>query len=55
MSPSGRDPVRFFVPPSVGHKGWVGVRLDRRPGWRAVADVLTDAYRMSAPRGSPAA
>jgi hypothetical protein len=45
----GRDPVRFFVPPYVGHKGWVGVRLDRRLGWRAVADVLTDAYRMSAP------
>ena len=24
----GADPKRFFVPPYVGHKGWVGVRLD---------------------------
>jgi hypothetical protein len=24
----GSDPMRFFKPPYVGHKGWVGVRLD---------------------------
>ena len=29
----GADPERFFVPPYVGHKGWVGVRLDRKPDW----------------------
>ena len=23
------DPERFFVPPYVGHRGWLGVRLDR--------------------------
>jgi hypothetical protein len=22
------DPGRFFVPPYVGHRGWLGVRLD---------------------------
>jgi hypothetical protein len=26
------DPARFFVPPYVGHKGWVAVRLTGRPG-----------------------
>src|SRR3982751_3725862 len=25
------DPERYFVPPYVGHRGWLGVRLDR--GW----------------------
>ena len=25
------EPERFFVPPYVGHRGWLGVRLDRRP------------------------
>jgi len=29
----GADPDRFFVPPYVGHKGWVGVRLDPEPDW----------------------
>src|SRR3712207_7171885 len=23
----GADPERFFVPPYVGHRGWLGVRL----------------------------
>ena len=35
----GADPERFFVPPYVGHKGWVGMRLDRRPDWDEVAAV----------------
>ncbi len=33
----GADPERFFVPPYVGHKGWVGMRLDERPDWEEVA------------------
>lgn len=47
----GGDPDRFFVPPYVGHNGWVGVRLDR-PGidWEMVADLVTDSYRMTAPK-----
>src|SRR5579871_6846767 len=32
----GADRDRFFVPPYVGHKGWVGVHLDQRPNWREV-------------------
>ena len=29
-----QDPERFFVPPYVGARGWVGVRLDGRPSWK---------------------
>jgi hypothetical protein len=43
------DPRRFFKPPYVGPSGWVGVHLDRRPGWRALADILREAYRLTAP------
>jgi hypothetical protein len=39
----------FFVPPYVGHRGWVGVRLDGRPDWAEVAELLEDAYRTVAP------
>ncbi|MGH7821918.1 MAG: MmcQ/YjbR family DNA-binding protein, partial [Candidatus Binatia bacterium] len=38
------DPVRFFRPPYVGHKGWVGVRVDGRPDWKMVASVVRDAH-----------
>jgi hypothetical protein len=39
------DPVHFFRPPYVGHKGWVGVRIDNKPDWRAVAGLVAEAYR----------
>jgi hypothetical protein len=44
------DPARFFVPPYVGVRGWVGVRLDRDPDWEQVADQIVLAYRLSAPK-----
>ena len=44
------DPTRFFVPPYVGGRGWVGVRLDRRPHWRVVENLVREAYRVVAPR-----
>ena len=40
---------RFFVPPYVGHRGWVGVRLDGRVDWKEVGEVIEDAYRTVAP------
>jgi hypothetical protein len=43
------DPARFFRPPYVGHRGWVGVRIDRRPDWAAVASLVEQAYRQVAP------
>jgi predicted DNA-binding protein (MmcQ/YjbR family) len=43
------DRERFFRPPYVGHRGWVGVRIDRRPNWTLVARLVKQAYREVAP------
>jgi hypothetical protein len=42
-------PERFFRPPYVGHRGWVGVRLDVSVDWTEIAELCTDAYRTVAP------
>ncbi|HEU4758459.1 MAG TPA: MmcQ/YjbR family DNA-binding protein [Dehalococcoidia bacterium] len=44
------DPDRFFVPPYVGHRGWLGVRLDVPVDWDLIASLVADAYRMVAPK-----
>ncbi len=44
------EPEHFFRPPYVGHRGWVGVRLDREVGWDEVDEVCQDAFRAVAPR-----
>lgn len=46
----GADPERFFVPPYVGHKGWVGMRLDKSPDWNEVQALVRRSYRLIAPR-----
>jgi hypothetical protein len=46
----GSDPDTYFRPPYVGHRGWVGVRIDGDPDWDEVAEVVRDAYRTVAPR-----
>lgn len=43
-------PDRYFVPPYVGVKGWIGVWLDERPDWEALADLLADAHATIAPK-----
>ena len=43
------DPGRFFVPPYVGHRGWLGFRLDRALDWDEVAGIAEDAYAEVAP------
>ncbi len=43
------DPERFFVPPYVGHRGWLGVRLDRGLHWDELAGIAEDAYAEVAP------
>jgi hypothetical protein len=43
------DPERFFVPPYVGHRGWLGVRLDRGLGWDELTGIMEDAYLEVAP------
>jgi hypothetical protein len=44
------DPDRFFRPPYVGGRGWLGVRLDVEVDWDEIAEIVTDAYRQIAPR-----
>jgi hypothetical protein len=39
----------FFVPPYVGHRGWLGVRLDLGPDWNELAGIAEDAYAEVAP------
>jgi hypothetical protein len=43
------DPERFFVPPYVGHRGWLGVQLDRGLHWDEIAGITEDAYAEVAP------
>ncbi len=45
------EPDRFFRPPYVGHRGWIGYRLDTASvDWDEVAAVVTDAWRNVAPK-----
>ena len=44
------EPERFFVPKYVGHKGWIGIRMEGAVDWAHVAELLRDSYRMTAPK-----
>jgi predicted DNA-binding protein (MmcQ/YjbR family) len=44
------SPAHFFVPPYVGVRGWLGVRLDRGLAWKRVAELVREAYLHVAPR-----
>ena len=45
-----QEPERFFRPPYVGAKGWLGVYLDVADlDWTEIAEIVRDAYRMIAP------
>ena len=43
------DPEHYFRPPYVGHRGWLGVRLDRGLEWDAIAGAIEEAYCCVAP------
>jgi hypothetical protein len=43
-------PEHYFVPPYVGHRGWLGVRLDRDLAWDEVAGAVEDAWLTVAPK-----
>lgn len=43
------EPGKFFRPPYVGGRGWVGVRLDGDVDWTEIAELREDAYRAIAP------
>jgi predicted DNA-binding protein (MmcQ/YjbR family) len=47
------DPARprFFVPPYVGHRGWVGLYLDGSDlDWDELTDLIEDSYDLIAPK-----
>ena len=44
------DPAVYFRPPYVGHRGWLGVRLDGEVDWAEIAEICEDAYRAVAPK-----
>lgn len=45
------DPERFFVPAYFGHRGWIGVRLDRGFDRDEIAGIVEDAFAEVAPPG----
>jgi hypothetical protein len=48
------DPERYYRPPYVGGRGWVGAYLDghdeeNSPEWDTLADLIVDAWLLVAP------
>lgn len=43
-------PDKYFYPPYVGYRGWLGVRLDVPVDWDEIRELVTDAYRLVAPQ-----
>lgn len=43
-------PGRYFVPPYLGHRGWLGVYLDVPQDWDELEELVIDAYRLVAPK-----
>jgi predicted DNA-binding protein (MmcQ/YjbR family) len=47
----GSDPKRFFLPPYVAHKGWIGVWLDQDDtDWDEIKGLVIESYVMTAPK-----
>jgi hypothetical protein len=46
------DPERYFRPPYVGVRGWLGVRLDRGLDWEHVVEAIETAYVFRRPRSA---
>ncbi|WP_431270574.1 MmcQ/YjbR family DNA-binding protein [Dankookia sp. P2] len=44
----GADPDRFFAPPYLGPKGWIGVWLHPPPDWTEVAGLVRRSSRLVA-------
>lgn len=49
------DPERFFRPPYVGPRGWVGVMLADDGDWDELRGLVEDSYRLIAPKRLAAA
>jgi len=46
----GANPQRFFRPPYVGHRGWLGVRLNDGVDWDELTGIVEDAFATVAPK-----
>lgn len=46
----GANPERFFVPQYVGHKGWIGIRLDPEMDFDELAGIIAESHAMTAPK-----
>jgi len=46
---TGVEPRHFFVPPYVGPRGWLGVKLDKGVSWKRVAQLVREAFEKVAP------
>ena len=46
----GGAPDRFYRPPYVGHRGWIGVYLDVPVDWDELARLIADAHAAVATR-----
>lgn len=44
------NPQRFFRPPYVGSRGWLGIYLDLEVDWEEVSIMVERAHRQVAPR-----
>jgi hypothetical protein len=44
------EPDRFFRPPYVGTRGWVGLRLDQPIDWKELGSICEEAFRTVAPK-----
>ena len=44
------EPDRFFRPPYVGGRGWLGMRLDGRLDWGEIQHLCEEAFRTVAPK-----
>ncbi len=46
----GGEPEHYFLPPYVGHRGWIGVHLNRGLDWNEIAGAIEEAYLTVAPK-----
>ena len=45
------QPARFYLPPYIGPRGWIALRLDNgEVDWDEVAELVVGSYRLMAPK-----
>ena len=44
------ESARYYRPKYVGHRGWIGINMEGDIDWDYAAELITDSYRMVAPK-----